>query len=49
MKQSDLLNRKVSILVMTVAAIVALCGLDRLILSIKSPYIGNLRNQLILL
>lgn len=40
MKQPNLLNRKVSILVMIVAAIVALYGLDRLILFIKSPYIG---------
>jgi len=42
MKQPNLLNRKVSILVMIVAAIVALYGLDRLVLFIKSPYIGNL-------
>jgi len=40
MKQPDFLNRKISILVMIVAAIVALYGLDRLFLFIKSPYIG---------
>ena len=41
MKQPNFSNRKVSILVIIAIVIVALYGLDRLILFIKSPYIGT--------